>query len=113
MFTKLHMEPTVKRNRRVPATFVQDHKQHGRWLALLSPWLRHVNMRTLAFLMFVGFALLNTSHGKDAETKESAFTENTNVRMIDNDYHQAAERVTALPRHVRIVNPVAVHEQYR
>jgi hypothetical protein len=32
---------------------------------MLSPFLRHINMGTLALIMFVVFALLSTSHGKD------------------------------------------------
>jgi hypothetical protein len=33
---------------------------------MLSPFLRHINMGTLALIMFVALALLNDSHGKDA-----------------------------------------------
>jgi hypothetical protein len=59
-------------SRRIPASGVHDHKQPQWWLALLSPFLKHVNMRTLALLMFLGVALLNTTDGKDAQTKEPA-----------------------------------------
>jgi hypothetical protein len=45
-------------------------------------------MRTLALLMFVGFAFLNTTHGKDAQTdKPAAGVTNTEPR--DNDYQGA------------------------
>jgi len=82
-----------------PVSSTPGHNQPRTWIAAVSPLLRHINMRTLALLMFVGFALLNTSHGKDSETKESAFTGTTNVRLIDNDHHQAAERATDSPCH--------------
>jgi hypothetical protein len=59
-------------SRRIPASGVHDHKQPQWWLAPLSPFLKHVNMRTLALLMFLGVALLNTTDGKDAQTKEPA-----------------------------------------
>jgi len=76
------MKPNHKSNHGKPAAFVHYHNQYGNWLILLSPFLKHVNMRTLALLMFVGFAVVNTTHGKDAETKESALagTEPAGIR---------------------------------
>ena len=48
-----------------------------------------LNTRTLAFLLFVGFAFLNTTHGKDAQTdKPAAGVTNTEPR--DNDYQGAS-----------------------
>jgi hypothetical protein len=74
------MKPNHKQNRLAPAAFVHHRKQPASWLVLLLLFLRHVNMRTLALLMFVGFAVLNTSDGKDGQTKEpSAGVSNTNV----------------------------------
>jgi len=51
---------------------VYDQEQPQWSLAPLSPFLKHVNMRTLALLMFLGVALLNTTDGKDAQTNEPA-----------------------------------------
>ena len=39
---------------------------------MLSAFLRHLNMSTLALALFVAFALLNTIHGKEPETRDSA-----------------------------------------
>jgi hypothetical protein len=39
----------------------------------------------LAFSLFVGFAFLNTTHGKDAQTDKPA-AEVTNAEPRDNDY---------------------------
>jgi hypothetical protein len=66
------MKPNHKSSRGKPAAFVHYHNQYKNWLMLLSPFLKHVNMRTLALLMFLGVALLNTTDGKDAQTKEPA-----------------------------------------
>jgi len=66
------MKTDHRLSRRIPASGVHDHKQPQWWLAPLSPFLKHVNMRTLALLMFLGVALLNTTDGKDAQTKEPA-----------------------------------------
>ena len=48
------------------ASFVHHQKTSPRRVSVLSPFLRHINMGTLALIMFVAFALLSTSHGKDA-----------------------------------------------
>jgi hypothetical protein len=76
-------------SRRIPASGVQDHKQVQRWLAPFSPFLKHVNMRTLALLMFLGVALLNTTNGKDAQTKEPA-AGISNTEVVVNDHHESS-----------------------
>ncbi|HEU5238859.1 MAG TPA: hypothetical protein VFU37_17130 [Pyrinomonadaceae bacterium] len=65
----------------------------------MSPLLKHVNMRTLAFLMFVGFALLNTTDGKDAETKTSAFAGTTKIEIVDTGSKEVARVATEPTRH--------------
>jgi hypothetical protein len=65
-----------------------DNNQPGTWLAAVLPLLTYLNTRTLAFLLFVGFALLNTTHGKNAQTdKPVAGVRNTEPR--DNAYQGA------------------------
>jgi hypothetical protein len=64
------MKTDRKSRSRIPVTAVHYHQQLQCWLAPLSPLLKHVTMRTLALLMFLGVALLNTTDGKDAQTKE-------------------------------------------
>jgi hypothetical protein len=66
------MKPNDKPSRRKPAAFIHYHNQTQCWLTPLSPFLKHVNMPTVALLMFLGVALLNTTDGKDAQTKEPA-----------------------------------------
>jgi hypothetical protein len=46
-------------------------------------------MRTLALLMFVGFALLNTTDAKDAQTKQPATGVN-NTDVVTNDRHESS-----------------------
>jgi len=46
-------------------------KPATRCVTVLTPFLRHLNTGTLAFLMFVALALLSTTRGKEAETKAS------------------------------------------
>lgn len=52
-------------------------------------------MRTLALLMFLGVAVLNTTRGNDAETKEPVFAENTEAQVIDSSHHEGAQPATA------------------
>ena len=46
-------------------------------------------MRTLALLMFLGVALLNTTDGKDAQTKEPA-TGISNTEVVTNGPHESS-----------------------
>ena len=50
-------------------------------------------MRTLALLMFVSFAVLNTTHGNDGETKQQV-TGNVETQVISNRQHDLAQAAT-------------------
>ena len=54
----------------------------ARRVTVLSPFLRHLNMGTLALVMFVALALLITTRGKDSETRRSAPTKATKPEII-------------------------------
>src|SRR5207237_9378919 len=82
------MKTDNRLSRRIPASGVHHHNPSQWWLAPLSRFLKHVNMRTLALLMFLGVALLNTTDGKDAQTKEpAAGIRNTDV--VTNGRHES------------------------
>ena len=83
------MKTDNRLSRRIPASGVHDHKQPQWWLAPLSPLLKHVTMRTLALLMFLGVALLNTTDGKDAQTKEPA-AGISNTEVVTNGRHESS-----------------------
>jgi hypothetical protein len=83
------MKTDNRLSRRIPASGVHDHKQPQWWLAPLSPFLKHVNMRTLALLMFFGVALLNTTDGKDAQTKEPA-AGISNTEVVTDGRHESS-----------------------
>jgi hypothetical protein len=74
---------------RMPASGVHDQKQPKCWLAPVTPFVKHVNMRTLALLMFFGVALLNTSDGKDAQTKEPA-AGISNTEVVTDGGHESS-----------------------
>jgi hypothetical protein len=79
------MNSTDTSNHATPTSSSGDHNQPGTWLAALFPLLRYLNTRTLALLMFVGFAFLNTTHGKDPQTDKPAVGV-TNTEPRDNSY---------------------------
>jgi hypothetical protein len=87
------MKTDNRLSRRIPASGVHDHKQRQWWFAPLSPLLRYINMRTLALLMFVSFAVLNTTHGNDGETKQQV-TGNIETQVITNRQHELAQAAT-------------------
>ncbi len=54
-------------------------------VSALTPFLRHLNTGALAVTMFVGLALLSSTHGKDSQTRESAPVKATKTEVaIDN-----------------------------
>jgi hypothetical protein len=88
-----HMKTDHRLSRRIPASGVHDHTQPESRLTVLSPFLKHVNMRTLALLMFVSFAVLNTTHGNDGEMKQQV-TANIETQVIANRRHDLAQTAT-------------------
>ena len=63
------------------ASFVHRQKPTTTCVSGLSPFLRHINMRTLAFVMFVALALLITTRGKEPETRVSAHGRDTEPQL--------------------------------
>jgi hypothetical protein len=53
-------------------------------VTVLTPFLRHLNPGTLAFFMLVALALLSSTHGKDAETRELGPVKVTTSEVITN-----------------------------
>jgi len=83
------MKTDNRLSRRKPASGVHHHKEPQWWLAPLLPFLKHVNMRTLALLMFLGVALLNTTDGQDAQTKEPA-AGISNTEVVTDGRHESS-----------------------
>ena len=83
------MNSTDTSTHRPPTSSGADNNQSGTWLAAALPLLKYLNTRTLAVLLFVGFAFLNTTHGKDAPTDKPAVGV-TNTERRDNGYQSAS-----------------------
>ena len=76
------MKPNCKTRHMMSRAFVHHQKSTARCVSVLSPFLRHVNMATLALIMFVALALLSTSGGKATETGGSPLTEVTKPEQV-------------------------------
>jgi len=76
------MKPNRKTRHTMSTDFVHHQKCTARCVSVLSPFLRHLNPGTLAIAMFVAFALLSTSRGKEIETRGSRFSEVTKTEEV-------------------------------
>ena len=83
------MNSTDTSTHRSPTSSGADNNQRGTWHAAVLPFLRYLNTRTLAFSLFIGFAFLNTTHGKDGQTDKPAAGV-TNTESRDNSYQGAS-----------------------
>ena len=68
-------------------------KSTTRCVTVLTPFLRHLNTGTLAFIMFVALALLSNTRGKEAETRELAPVETTKSEVIIDKQHDNVPNV--------------------
>ena len=50
-------------------------------VTVLTPFLRHLNTGTLALVLFVALALLNTSRGNELETRKFAHARDTEPEL--------------------------------
>jgi plastocyanin len=58
----------------------------ARRVTALSPFLRHLNTGTLAFVMFVAFALLSSIRGKESEIRDLALTKTTKTEVVIDNF---------------------------
>ena len=66
-------------------------------VSALTPFLRHVNTGTLAFVLFVALALLNTMRGKEPETRESAPANATKTEVVIDTFTFSPRTFTVPP----------------
>jgi plastocyanin len=76
---------------------VHYHKPTARCVSVLTPFLRHVNTGTLAFVLFVALALLSTMRGKEPETTESVPAKATKTEVIIDNFIFSPKTFTVPP----------------
>ena len=64
-------------------------------MTVLSPFLRHLNTGTLAFVMFVAFALLSSIRGKESEVRELASAKATKAEVVIDNFSFSPKTFTA------------------
>ena len=64
------------------ASPVHRRKTPARCVTVLTRFLRHLNMGTLAFVMFVALASLPNTRGKEAETKSSILVKAPKTEVV-------------------------------
>src|SRR5882762_2091281 len=83
------MKPNHPNNHMMSASSVQYQKRPARCIPVLSPFLRHLNTGTLAFILFIAFALLSTTRGKEPETRASASAGSTKSEVVIDKHHDS------------------------
>ena len=58
----------------------------SRRVTVLSPFLRHLNTGTAAFVMFVAFALLSSIRGKESEIRDLASVKATKAAIVIDNF---------------------------
>jgi hypothetical protein len=81
------MKPNHPNNHTMSASSVEYQKLPAGCIRVLSPFLRQLNTRSLALILFLAFALLSTTRGKEAETRESASAGSTKSKVVINNQH--------------------------
>jgi plastocyanin len=79
------VKPKHGKTQVISASAIHYRKPTTRCVTVLTPFLRHLNTGTLAFVMLVALATLTNMHGQEAETKASVpVKESTAKVVIDN-----------------------------
>src|SRR6266487_1125202 len=91
------MKPKHRKTSRMPASPVHYQNRTTRSVSVLSPFLRHVNTGTLALVLFVAVALLNTTHGKNSEPRESTPTKAAKTEVVSDNFSLSPKTFTVPP----------------
>jgi hypothetical protein len=82
------MKPNHKSSHMMSVSFIHDQKSATKWVSVLFPFLRHLNMGSLALMMLVALAFLSATRGEESETNESAIAGATKSEVIIDKHHE-------------------------
>jgi plastocyanin len=80
------MKPKHRRTSVMSASPSHYQRRVARRVTVLSPFLRHLNTGSLAFVLFVALTLLSTMRGKEPETRKSAPTKATKTEVVIDNF---------------------------
>ena len=66
----------------------------GKCVTVWSPFLRHLDTGTLAFVMFVAFAFLSTIRGKESEVRDLVSTKATKTDVVIDNFSFSPKTLT-------------------
>jgi hypothetical protein len=75
------------------ASFVQHQQATPRCVSVLSPFLKHLNMGTLALVMFVALALLSSTRGKESPIRDSPLGKAAKSEIVIDKDHKLIDAV--------------------
>ncbi|MFZ3377791.1 MAG: cupredoxin family copper-binding protein [Chthoniobacterales bacterium] len=67
----------------------------ARRVTVLSPFLRHLDTVTLAFVLFVAFALLSSIRGKESEVRDLVSTKGAKIEVVIDNFSFSPKTFTA------------------
>jgi hypothetical protein len=73
------------------ASPIHVQKRSAGSVSVTSPLLRHLNMGTLAVILFLAFVLQNTTRGKEPATRESAPPRLQRLRLLWDNFRVSPE----------------------
>ena len=88
------VKPKHRKTHFMSASPVHGQKHATKCVTVLSPFLRHLNTGTLAFVMFVALAFLSSTHGKNPETRELASSKNTKTEVVIDNFSFSPQTFT-------------------
>ena len=66
----------------------------GKCVTVWSPFLRHLDTGTLAFVMFVAFAFLSTIRGKESEVRDLVSTKTAKTDVVIDNFSFSPKTLT-------------------
>jgi plastocyanin len=89
------MKPKHRESHVMPASPSHYQRRIARRVTVLSPFLRHLNTGTVAFVMFVAFALLSSIRGKESEVRDLVSTKGAKIEVIIDNFSFSPKTFTA------------------
>jgi plastocyanin len=76
------------------ASVAHYHRPAVKCVSVLSPFLRHLNTGTLAFVLFIAFTLISSIRGKESENRDLASDDAAKSEVIISDFAFSPKTVT-------------------
>jgi plastocyanin len=89
------MKPKHRKTSVMSVSSSHYQRRLARRVTVLSPFLRHLNTVTLAFVLFVAFALLSSIRGKESEVRDLVSTKGAKIDVVIDNFSFSPKTFTA------------------